>query len=68
MFSQEKHFNVTGIQEKVQLNKKVTKIMYDKQNESVEVLCEDGTSFIGKYVITALPLGVLKEMYDLFNP
>lgn len=39
--------------------------MYDKQQESVEVFCEDGTTFVGDYVVSTLPLGVLKEMYVL---
>lgn len=53
---------MTGLRDKIRFNKKVTQIMYDK-DESVEVLCEDGTTFTGTNIIVTLPLGVLKETY-----
>lgn len=58
------------IEQKILLNKEVTKINWDnKQNGGIEVFCKDNSSYKGDHVIVTVSLGVLKEQAQkIFNP
>lgn len=54
----------------IRLNKEVTKINWDYDNEHpIEITCSDGSSYEAEHVIVTVSLGVLKEQYEtLFDP
>ncbi|CAH2002173.1 unnamed protein product [Acanthoscelides obtectus] len=59
------------VEEKVQLNKKVTKILWNEPNcpNSVVVKCSDDSSYEADHVIVTVSLGVLKNSHsDMFSP
>ncbi|KAG5877916.1 hypothetical protein JTB14_020955 [Gonioctena quinquepunctata] len=60
------------IDDKILLNKKVTKIIWDDNDKTIDgvtVICADGSSFESDHVIVTVSVGVLKEYHrDLFVP
>ncbi|XP_063705063.1 spermine oxidase-like [Culicoides brevitarsis] len=61
--------NAFDIEDKILLNKTVTKIDYGRNDGFVNVQCADGTSYLANHVISTVSLGVLKENYlSMFEP
>jgi lysine-specific histone demethylase 1 len=50
------------------LNQPVKQIRYGEENEGVEVITQDGTSWKADVVVSTLPLGVLKTPMVQFDP
>ncbi|VEN50439.1 unnamed protein product [Callosobruchus maculatus] len=59
------------VEEKIQLNKKVTTILWNEPNypNAVVVKCSDNTSYVADHVLVTVSLGVLKNTHSkLFSP
>lgn len=52
----------------IELNKRGTKINWDRADGSVQITCESSEIYVADHVIVTLPLGVLKKSPMLFEP